>query len=918
MASRIETLLEEILNAVYGEEVRGSIHDAIEECYSDVSSAETLANSATNAANNAAVLANTAAAAANTATTEANDAATAANTAATNATSATTNLTAIVNSAITATTDANNARNTALTAATTANTAASDARASIDNLNTIVSNATAATTAANTAAGIANSAADDAVAATANATAATTAAVAATSNANAAISSANDAADSANAAATSANAAATSANNAAQSANSSANSASAAATSATAAANTATTKIADMDTALTDADSAIQSANTAAAAANQSSILADSSKRSCDDATYAAQTASAAANTNATRALNAATSIENMTVVGESIANTLPSYVEITDVNGHKHLHFYISKGDPGASFTIKGSAYETLADLQEDISNPSEGDIYQVGTEPPYELYRWTGVLWEDQGQITMSIDTLSNSDIDLLWAGSSLIGDTKYLEQTGLGYLIANKIKSALNNKVDVVSGKQLTTIDFTQSHVDRISTLETNVGVLANTKVTAETGRGLSTNDFTNAYKSKLDGIAVEANKTIVDNALSSSSTNPVQNAVITSAIASLESTDDILIENFASEYDSDLTYNINDVCIKDSRLYQCTTQINVPEVWNSAHWNAITVGDIVTMVSDVGSAVISDSTTSASTTWSSNKISNQLASLSSDISDLSDDFSDLSDDFGTILTDGSTSATTTWSSNKISSELTTLSDLSDLIANGQIVYGNLAAGTTTDFEISGISTYSQSFVLQDDYPTLIFAASNVNIPTMSTGEAKTIDIASSVYNIAFSQPPVTVGDRVILYKRAGTDPYILIFPFQTGAFDTLKTKVGNVALNTTAQSICGAINELLSSINTTNTTVASLKPRIVTLSVGATWSGNGPYTQTLVITGGTANTKVDLQPDATVIGQMVSDGCTALYVSNNNGIFTLYALDAPLSVASSIQATLTEVQ
>ena len=35
MASRIQELLHEIEVAVYGEQVRGAIHDAIEECYTD-------------------------------------------------------------------------------------------------------------------------------------------------------------------------------------------------------------------------------------------------------------------------------------------------------------------------------------------------------------------------------------------------------------------------------------------------------------------------------------------------------------------------------------------------------------------------------------------------------------------------------------------------------------------------------------------------------------------------------------------------------------------------------------------------------------------------------------------------------------------------------------------------------------------
>ena len=73
--SAISNLLNQIKTAIYGEEVRDSIHDAIEQCYTDVSTGVTLANTAANnanakatAANNAASAANTAANAANTAT----------------------------------------------------------------------------------------------------------------------------------------------------------------------------------------------------------------------------------------------------------------------------------------------------------------------------------------------------------------------------------------------------------------------------------------------------------------------------------------------------------------------------------------------------------------------------------------------------------------------------------------------------------------------------------------------------------------------------------------------------------------------------------------------------------------------------------------------------------------------------------
>lgn len=56
----------------------------------------------------------------------------------------------------------------------------------------------------------------------------------------------------------------------------------------------------------------------------------------------------------------------------------------------------------------------------------------------------------------------------------------------------------------------------------------------------KVDKVTGKQLSTNDFTNELKTKLDGISEGANKVIVDSELSSTSTNPVQNKVIKSAL------------------------------------------------------------------------------------------------------------------------------------------------------------------------------------------------------------------------------------------------------------------------------------------------------------------------------------------------------------------------------------------
>lgn len=70
----------------------------------------------------------------------------------------------------------------------------------------------------------------------------------------------------------------------------------------------------------------------------------------------------------------------------------------------------------------------------------------------------------------------------------------------------------------------------------------------------KVDKVAGKGLSTNDYTTAEKDKLTGIEEGANKTIVDSALSNTSTNPVQNKVITAIVDDLS---DLIGEDSVAE-------------------------------------------------------------------------------------------------------------------------------------------------------------------------------------------------------------------------------------------------------------------------------------------------------------------------------------------------------------------------
>lgn len=74
--------------------------------------------------------------------------------------------------------------------------------------------------------------------------------------------------------------------------------------------------------------------------------------------------------------------------------------------------------------------------------------------------------------------------------------------------------------------------------------------------------------------------------------------------------------------------------------------------------------------------------------------------------------------------------------------------------------------------------------------------------------------------------------------------------------------------------------------------------------------ITLSYNG-WSGSGPYTQTVTISGATitGNTKVDVQPDAAVLAKLITDGVQALFISNTNGTLTAYAVGAQPAGSSS---------
>lgn len=75
--------------------------------------------------------------------------------------------------------------------------------------------------------------------------------------------------------------------------------------------------------------------------------------------------------------------------------------------------------------------------------------------------------------------------------------------------------------------------------------------------------------------------------------------------------------------------------------------------------------------------------------------------------------------------------------------------------------------------------------------------------------------------------------------------------------------------------------------------------------------------ASWTGSGPYTQTVTITGITVNSKVDIQMDATSLGVLIDSGTSAIWMENNNGTITAKCIGDKPSADMTVQVTITEV-
>lgn len=134
----------------------------------------------------------------------------------------------------------------------------------------------------------------------------------------------------------------------------------------------------------------------------------------------------------------------------------------------------------------------------------------------------------WEQVGTSQKQVTPISTDDIDAVAGGGQKSGES-VLTLTGLSYLWV-KIKAAF---APIVHRHAISDIGGLQEALDG-KAASSHAHAVATTA---------SDGFMSKADKAKLNGIATGANKTVVDSAMSTTSTNPVQNKVVNAQLQSI---------------------------------------------------------------------------------------------------------------------------------------------------------------------------------------------------------------------------------------------------------------------------------------------------------------------------------------------------------------------------------------
>ena len=189
---------------------------------------------------------------------------------------------------------------------------------------------------------------------------------------------------------------------------------------------------------------------------------------------------------------------------------------------GHNHDERYYTETEIDAKVNNINSQINSLIGFTATIVNslPSTGEVgvmyLKLNTSASvegniYDEYIWVNNKFEKIGSTETTVDL------------------SGYVTQTEMNTQLANKANT--NHTHDIAS---------LPDENDMLGHMENDFYTALDTKANKTTATTSANGLMSKEDKSKLDGIATEANKTVVDSSLSSSSTNPVQNKIVTDAL------------------------------------------------------------------------------------------------------------------------------------------------------------------------------------------------------------------------------------------------------------------------------------------------------------------------------------------------------------------------------------------
>ncbi len=189
---------------------------------------------------------------------------------------------------------------------------------------------------------------------------------------------------------------------------------------------------------------------------------------------------------------------------------------------GHNHDERYYTETEIDVKVNNINSQINSLIGFTATIVNslPSTGEVgvmyLKLNTSASvdgniYDEYIWVNNKFEKIGSTETTVDL------------------SGYVTQTEMTTQLANKANT--NHTHDIAS---------LPDETDMLGHMENDFYTALDTKANKTTATTSSNGLMSKEDKSKLDGIATEANKTVVDSSLSSSSTNPVQNKIVTDAL------------------------------------------------------------------------------------------------------------------------------------------------------------------------------------------------------------------------------------------------------------------------------------------------------------------------------------------------------------------------------------------